>query len=83
MAVTVFCLLSLLLFAGKIIRVSIPILQKCYLPSSVVGGLWTATALTLLFQLGWLIMLCISLGALLLWLIPTVIICYKNRKAAA
>lgn len=52
MAVTVFCLLWLLLFAGKIIRVSIPILQKCYLPSSVVGGLWTATALTLLFQLG-------------------------------
>lgn len=38
MAITVFCLLSLLLFAGKIIRVSIPLLQKCYLPSSVIGG---------------------------------------------
>ena len=39
MAITVFCLLSLLLFLGKIIRVSVPILQKCYLPSSVIGGL--------------------------------------------
>ncbi|MBR7140206.1 MAG: sodium:glutamate symporter [Lentisphaeria bacterium] len=38
MAITVFCLLSLLLFAGKIIRVALPVLQRCYLPSSVIGG---------------------------------------------
>ena len=46
------------------------------------GGLWTATALTLLFQLGWKIMLCISTGALLIWVIFAVIICRKNKKSA-
>ena len=44
------------------------------------GGLWTATALTLLFQFGWKVMLIISASALLLWLIPAIIICRKNRK---
>lgn len=38
-AVVVFCVLSALLFFGKLLRVAIPILQKLYLPSSVVGGL--------------------------------------------
>ncbi|MBQ8755976.1 MAG: sodium:glutamate symporter [Lentisphaeria bacterium] len=37
-AVTVFCLLSVLLFIGKTIRVFVPFLQRCYLPSSVIGG---------------------------------------------
>ena len=38
MAITVFCLLAILLVIGKILRVLIPILQRCYLPSSVIGG---------------------------------------------
>lgn len=38
-AVQVFCLLSLLLLVGKLLRVGIPLLQKLYLPSSVVGGI--------------------------------------------
>jgi len=37
-AVQVFCLLSLLLVVGKILRVGVPFLQKLYLPSSVIGG---------------------------------------------
>ena len=37
-AIQVFCLLSLLLVAGKILRVGVPLLQKLYLPSAVVGG---------------------------------------------
>ena len=38
-AIIIFCLLSLLLVIGKILRVSIPLLQRIYLPSSVIGGL--------------------------------------------
>ena len=38
-AVIIFAILSVLLVAGKILRVQIPLLQKLYLPSSVVGGL--------------------------------------------
>ena len=38
-AIVIFCILSILLVAGKILRVSIPLLQKLYLPSSVIGGL--------------------------------------------
>ena len=38
-AVVIFITLSILLVAGKILRVQIPLLQKLYLPSSVVGGL--------------------------------------------
>lgn len=37
-AVIVFCFLSALLFLGKTARVLIPWLQRCYLPSSVIGG---------------------------------------------
>lgn len=37
-AVEVFCLLSLLLLIGKVLRVFIPALQKLYLPSAVIGG---------------------------------------------
>lgn len=37
-AVEIFCLLSLLLLAGKVLRVCIPVLQKLYLPSAVIGG---------------------------------------------
>ena len=37
-AIAVFCFLSLLLVAGKLIRLAVPILQKLYLPSSVIGG---------------------------------------------
>ena len=37
-AIFVFCLLSVLLVIGKILRTLIPLLQRCYLPSSVIGG---------------------------------------------
>ena len=38
-AIIAFCVLSVLLVLGKALRVHLPILQKLYLPSSVVGGL--------------------------------------------
>ena len=38
-AVVIFAILSILLIAGKILRVQFPLLQKLYLPSSVVGGI--------------------------------------------
>ena len=38
-AIIAFCALSVLLIGGKALRVHLPILQKLYLPSSVVGGL--------------------------------------------
>ncbi len=38
-AVPVFVFLSVLLVCGKILRVRIPLLQRLYLPSSVIGGL--------------------------------------------
>ncbi|MBR2125625.1 MAG: hypothetical protein IJ943_02700 [Akkermansia sp.] len=37
-AIIVFCLLSALLVAGKVLRTLLPLLQRCYLPSSVIGG---------------------------------------------
>ena len=37
-AIYVFCLLSVLLVLGKVLRVLNPLLQRCYLPSSVIGG---------------------------------------------
>ena len=37
--VVVFVALCALLFVGKIVRVSVPLVQRLYLPSSVVGGL--------------------------------------------
>ena len=45
-AVVIFAILSVLLVAGKILRVQIPLLQKLYLPSSVVGGLLGLILLT-------------------------------------
>jgi ESS family glutamate:Na+ symporter len=38
-AVIIFCALSFLLLAGKLLRTYIPVFQKLYLPSSVIGGL--------------------------------------------
>ena len=38
-AVIIFCALSLLLIVGKLLRVAIPVFQKLYLPSSVIGGM--------------------------------------------
>ena len=38
-AIIVFCILSFLLVSGKILRTLIPLFQKLYLPSSVIGGL--------------------------------------------
>ncbi len=38
-AVIIFAALSVLLVAGKILRVQIPLLQRLYLPSSIVGGI--------------------------------------------
>ncbi|MBE6355509.1 MAG: sodium:glutamate symporter [Lentisphaerae bacterium] len=46
-AVEVFCFLSLLLFFGKLIRMALPILQRLYLPSSVIGGAVGLLILTL------------------------------------
>ena len=37
-AVTSFCGLCLLLIVGKILRMHVPLFQKLYLPSSVIGG---------------------------------------------
>ena len=37
--VVIFAALSVLLVAGKILRVQIPLLQRLYLPSSIVGGI--------------------------------------------
>ncbi len=37
--IIVFTILSILLVCGKIVRVKVPLIQKLYLPSSVVGGL--------------------------------------------
>lgn len=47
-AVIVFAVLSLLLVLGKILRIYIPILQRLYLPSSVIGGL-VGLAIVMLF----------------------------------
>lgn len=44
------------------------------------GGLWTALALTLVFNIGWFNLLLISCGALLFRCIPTLIFVLKNRK---
>ena len=38
-AIFVFCLLSVLLVVGKVLRTLVPLLQRFYLPSSVIGGL--------------------------------------------
>ena len=45
-AVILFAILSILLVAGKILRVQLPLLQKLYLPSSVVGGIIGLTVLS-------------------------------------
>ncbi len=37
-AVSVFAALSLLLVCGKLLRIAVPLLQRLYLPSSVIGG---------------------------------------------
>ena len=44
------------------------------------GGLWTAMALTLLFQLGWQKMLLISFSALAAWTIIAIIFVRRNKK---
>ena len=44
------------------------------------GGLWTALALTLVFNIGWFNLFLISCGALAFWFIPTLIFVLKNRK---
>lgn len=38
-AITIFCFLCALLVFGKVLRANIPLLQRLYLPSSVIGGL--------------------------------------------
>jgi len=38
-AVLIFCSLCLLLVIGKVLRMNIPLLQRLYLPSSLIGGL--------------------------------------------
>ena len=51
-AVLVFCVLSLFLIIGKVLRVYISLLQKLYLPSSIIGG---AVALVVFKCFPWLI----------------------------
>lgn len=46
-AVSVFAALSLLLVCGKLLRVAVPLLQRLYLPSSVIGGFLGLAVLTL------------------------------------
>ena len=46
-AVMVFSSLCILLVLGKIVRVQLPVLQRLYLPSSVVGGIIGLTVFTL------------------------------------
>ena len=38
-AIIIFCILCVLLTAGKLLRLGVPLLQRLYLPSSVVGGI--------------------------------------------
>lgn len=45
-AVVIFTVLSVLLILGKALRISIPFLQRLYLPSSVIGGLLGLAILT-------------------------------------
>lgn len=45
-AVVSFCCLCLLLVVGKLLRVKIPLLQKLYLPSSVIAGILGLIILT-------------------------------------
>ncbi|MCQ2379765.1 MAG: hypothetical protein MJ025_02430 [Victivallaceae bacterium] len=47
-AVVAFCMLCMLLFIGKILRIAIPFFQKLYLPSSVIGGVVGLIAFTCL-----------------------------------
>ena len=47
-AIVIFATLSVLLIAGTVLRVRIPLLQKLYLPSSVIGGLLGLAVLTAL-----------------------------------
>ena len=49
-AIISFCLLSVLLALGKALRVRIALLQKLYLPSSVVGGLLGLLAFSIFFE---------------------------------
>ncbi len=49
-AIISFCILSVLLVLGKVLRVRIPLLQKLYLPSSVVGGLLGLLVFSLVFK---------------------------------
>ena len=51
-AVVIFTVLCLLLVVGKVLRVKIPLLQRLYLPSSVIGGLVGLAVLTTLSSLG-------------------------------
>ena len=43
------------------------------------GGLWTALALTLLYKLGWQLMLGISAGALLIWIIAAALFTRRRK----
>ena len=47
-AVVIFAILSVLLIAGKALRVRLTFLQRLYLPSSVIGGLVGLAVLTAL-----------------------------------
>ena len=51
-AVVVFTTLCVLLVGGKVLRVRVPLLQRLYLPSSVIGGLVGLVVLTVLSSLG-------------------------------
>lgn len=46
-AIIIFCLLSLMLVAGKLLRIAIPFFQKLYLPSSVIGGILGLIVMTI------------------------------------
>jgi len=59
MVITSFCGLSVLVAVGKLLRVKVPLFQKLYLPSSIIGGL---LGLVLLQSLGTYIPACWTAG---------------------
>ena len=67
-AVVVFVSLCGLLVAGKFVRIKVPLLQRLYLPSSVIGGLWTAFAFTLVIDWGWMKVFAVSCVMLAFWI---------------
>lgn len=79
-AIIVFCSLCTLHYFGTLLRTRFRLLQKLYLPGSVVGGLWTALAFTLVFNFGWFKIWLISLAMLVFWGVVAWFYVRQNRR---